>query len=848
MGATLLRSFRRVVRACTFSRLLVYVLAALACVIFLISFRQAVTFVGKPFPGFLVDDNLVVGTFGFPSWSGFVAGLKFPDRVVAIEGIPLGPPLAKSAPGFPHPAFERIFLSHYQADPEKPIKYGILRRGTILTFHLRPMIFSFLDFAAAYLIWVVPAILLIGTGLLVAYLTPQTHVPAPFVPMCLVWGILYLVMFENYSTHKLTMFHQLSHAFTPALILHFTLTFPQARPFLRRRPTSSVSLYIPSVLSASLLLSTYRRSVDTFVLVQSLTTAYLILAWALFAFLPWWQYLRRRITPEERERLRPVLYATAFVGICGALGAYIATFGYAIPANLWAPLTVFLPLAVGYALVKGSLFDVRFVLRRRSFLRYFRISLLAFSLLSIVVLTVAFQSAFSFGPLPLVILTILLTTLILVTLYRWIEAPLDRLFFRARVQYKPAIEEIGEALASHLDKQDIVKAIRETLTSRLALRSLAAAVWDPKQGCYELAGDPAARGPEGLLLAIPDSHPLITALKTFREKRTILDLHAGDPLPSASLPDIPQLRRFQFLVPLSFQNHLLGLLFLGEKEAREAFTSEDFDLILTVANQAALALHNAAMYAELEERRQEELRTSLVDKRLTLESFSAEIAHEMRYTVNFFKNLLLFKGEDEPIAEEERQLWQGEVARLERVLDTMAKFRSPALELRWVKPALLVEQAVRLLDGKIRERKVLVRCDLQDGAMLLCDPDQLKQVILNLLSNAIEASPEGGEIAITCATEDASLTPPGEGRRGGKGTDDDAANGWIVLKIQDQGVGIPPDQLPRIFNPWFTTKAEGTGLGLSICRRIIHQHRGAIEVESQVGKGTTFTVRLPRKT
>ncbi len=848
MSTTLLRSFVRATRAWTFSRLLLYVLASLACAIFLISLWQAITFVGRPFPGFLVDDNLVIGTFGFPSWSGVAAGLKYPDRVVAIEDIPLAPPLAKSAPGFPYPAFERIFLSLYKADPEKPVKYSILRQGTILTFHLRPMLFSFLDFVAAYLIWVIPALLLIGTGLLVAYLTPQTHVPPPFVPMCLVWGILYLVMFENYSTHKLTLFHQLSHAFTPALILHFTCTFPRTWPFLHRHRSLSILPYLPSLLSASVLLSTYRRSVDTFILVQSLTTAYVILAWLFLALAPLGHYLGRRLSQEERERLRPVIYASAVVGICGTLGAYLATFGYAISGNLWAPLTIFLPLAVGYALVKGSLFDVRFVLRRSTFLRSFRIVLLIFSLLSVVVLAVAFQSAFSFGPLPLVTLTILLTTLILVTLYRWIEAPLDRLFFRARVQYKPTIKEISEALASHLDKRDIVKAIRETLASRLALRSLAAAIWDPKQGCYELAGDPSAREPESLSLAIPDSHPLITTLKTFPEKRTIFDLHAGDPLLSASLPDLPQLRRFQFLIPLSFQNQLLGLLFLGEKEAREAFTSEDFDLILTVANQAALALHNAAMYAELEERRREELRTSLVDKRLTLESFSAEIAHEMRYTVNFFKNLLLFKGEEEPIAEEERQLWQGEVARLERVLDTMAKFRSPALELQWIKPALLVEQAVRLLDGKIRERKVLVRCDTQDGVMLLCDPDQLKQVILNLLSNAIEASPEGGEIAITCATENASLTPPGEGRRGGKRTGDDTENGWIVLKIQDQGVGIPPDQLPRIFNPWFTTKAEGTGLGLSICKRIIHQHRGTIEVESQVGKGTTFTIRLPRKT
>ena len=107
--------------------------------------------------------------------------------------------------------------------------------------------------------------------------------------------------------------------------------------------------------------------------------------------------------------------------------------------------------------------------------------------------------------------------------------------------------------------------------------------------------------------------------------------------------------------------------------------------------------------------------------------------------------------------------------------------------------------------------------------MVRADPDQILQVLHNLLRNAFEAVGRQGTVRVSAHAE------PGE----------------LVVAVADSGPGIAPAQLPHLFEPYFTTKEAGTGLGLAISERIVREHGGRIEVESAPGRGTTFTVRLP---
>jgi signal transduction histidine kinase len=117
----------------------------------------------------------------------------------------------------------------------------------------------------------------------------------------------------------------------------------------------------------------------------------------------------------------------------------------------------------------------------------------------------------------------------------------------------------------------------------------------------------------------------------------------------------------------------------------------------------------------------------------------------------------------------------------------------------------------------------------RDLPPVLVDPGHLQQVLINLLTNAIEATPAGGHVTVTG-------TPRGDNGRSG-----------VVLEVCDTGSGIPEDVLPRIFDPFFSTKParEGAGLGLAICRDLIRSNGSEIQVASTVGKGTTFTIWIP---
>jgi signal transduction histidine kinase len=109
------------------------------------------------------------------------------------------------------------------------------------------------------------------------------------------------------------------------------------------------------------------------------------------------------------------------------------------------------------------------------------------------------------------------------------------------------------------------------------------------------------------------------------------------------------------------------------------------------------------------------------------------------------------------------------------------------------------------------------------GLTLLGDPQRLKQVLLNLCRNAIEAMPAGGLLTLRARCQD----------------------GEVVLEVSDTGVGIPADALERVFEPFYTTKEAGTGLGLAVCRRIVEAHGGRLSVRSQPDRGTTIQVHLP---
>ncbi len=138
----------------------------------------------------------------------------------------------------------------------------------------------------------------------------------------------------------------------------------------------------------------------------------------------------------------------------------------------------------------------------------------------------------------------------------------------------------------------------------------------------------------------------------------------------------------------------------------------------------------------------------------------------------------------------------------------------------------VVEEIVQLAQKDMSRSRITVTSQLAENLPLItADANAIGQVLLNLLTNARRAMPDGGSITIESALVE-----------GGR---------WIRLSVKDTGSGIRPDILPKIFDPFFTTASDGTGLGLSISHGIMEEHHGTIDVSSEVGKGTVFTLRFP---
>ena len=224
------------------------------------------------------------------------------------------------------------------------------------------------------------------------------------------------------------------------------------------------------------------------------------------------------------------------------------------------------------------------------------------------------------------------------------------------------------------------------------------------------------------------------------------------------------------------------------------------------------------------------------EKLASLGVLAAGVAHEIRNPLTAIKlrtyllreNLAEGAPADEDVAVIER-----EIDRLERIVSDFLVFAHPGdPHLATVAPLDLLGEVRELLAPELAKNEVALAVESEpDAPTLRADPNQLKQVLINLVRNAAESIGRKGRI--TLRTRQDRLPLHGRPQE------------VIVLEVQDNGAGIPAQVQERLFDPFFTTKAAGTGLGLSIAMRILERHGGTLQFETEPGRGTTFGVVLP---
>lgn len=230
---------------------------------------------------------------------------------------------------------------------------------------------------------------------------------------------------------------------------------------------------------------------------------------------------------------------------------------------------------------------------------------------------------------------------------------------------------------------------------------------------------------------------------------------------------------------------------------------------------------NAQLQASFEQLRR-------ADRLSALGELSAGLAHEIRNPLGALEGAVQILQRPELPGETRHEFAEmagKEVGRLKSLLTSFLDFARPQPpEKALIEPSLLLDSVVRLAAETARMANVRILVEALETASIEVDAEQIKQVLLNLVLNAVQAMPEGGQVTLRARRDDGS----------------------VLLEVADQGGGIEPENLERIFDPFFTTRAGGTGLGLSIAHQIVHGHGGQVSVHNNPIRGATFTVILPQ--
>src|SRR3972149_3389326 len=287
-------------------------------------------------------------------------------------------------------------------------------------------------------------------------------------------------------------------------------------------------------------------------------------------------------------------------------------------------------------------------------------------------------------------------------------------------------------------------------------------------------------------------------------------------------------------VPLIAKNEPIGVIVADNAYTGEPISADLVNTLTMFANQAALAIENAETYKKLEDKIDQltETQQRLIrsEKLVAIGSMSSYVAHEIRNPLvtigGFAKSLSGFAFTDPKIKTNINIIIE-EVKRLEKILNNLTDFGKPStLEKVDTHICEIMEDTCILMENYFYEKNIRLHKDYEtDIPQIHVDPTQIKQVFLNILMNAVEAMPDGGDLNI-------KIRPTNES---------------VEIDITNSGKNIPEGLLQHIFDPFFTTKQQGTGVGLSVSLQIIENHGGDIIAQSKHGEGTTMLITLPIK-
>ena len=377
--------------------------------------------------------------------------------------------------------------------------------------------------------------------------------------------------------------------------------------------------------------------------------------------------------------------------------------------------------------------------------------------------------------------------------------------------------EISRDLASTLDLDTLLSDIVRAAADITKAEAASILLYDDtaRQLYFQIAtniDEPTMRG-----LIVPLDKSIAGWIVTNRQSVRIDDAHKDERFFGDVDQTIEYSTKSLLGIPLITKNKVVGVLEVVNKK-RGKFTDPDESMLTVLGAQAAVAIENARLFQQ----------SDLI----------AEFVHELRTPLASLSTATYLLLRPEMSREQSDQIVNNihnETLRLNSLASSfldLARLESGRVQFRKTRfsAADLIYECRDVMMSKAHETSIQIRVDVpSDMPLMEADRDKIKQVLLNLTSNAIKYNRPNGSVIITGSFTDTEVT----------------------ITIQDTGLGIPEDSIPHLFEKFFRVrehegKASGTGLGLSICKQIVQGHNGRIEVKSKMGVGTSFSIHLPR--
>jgi serine phosphatase RsbU (regulator of sigma subunit) len=596
----------------------------LALLIGAICLRNAIEWIDKPFAGFLLNQRMVVGYYKQHYWTGTEAGLRYPDKILKANN--KGILSIKD--------LEEVITN---ANIGEAIRYSVEREGKIIEVTVPTMRFSGADFLTIFGINFFQGILYLTIGIIVFILKPDTKVSWVFLWGCFFQGITSFIGFDTESTHfGFLRVQQFLATFLPAIVFHFSLLFPQRSKWVQRYPYVELTPYILATVLFIPFLFLYPR--PSFMLITMFIDFYMNIGVMALIVSMLLAYLKES-TSLARQRAKVILFGAALALPIPALALIVAFMGGTLGgirvhhiAFSSIPVIIF-PATIAYAIAKHNLFDVDVYIKRAVGygvmtgmvgLGYFSMQMIMRSLILQPLFGDSAEKVYPF-------LFALLVVFLFSPIRNRVQKLIDRIFYRLEYDYQETVQKISGTMRYLQNLDQIRQKIIDTILGVMFIDSCGIILANVEKNTYE--GLNISYDYPITKLRLPTHNPLIQEIAEKKKEVTIYDIQE-DPSFEKDREvfgkTFDQLKA-TLVLPLIYEDRLIGLMSLGNKKSGKFYRREDINLLKTMANQGAVAIENAKLFEENIEksRMEEELKIAhdiqlsmLPDKAPTIEGFS----------------------------------------------------------------------------------------------------------------------------------------------------------------------------------------------------------------------------------